>query len=288
MIYKKPSIVRSFCSCSRWSTWSNRIGVGIPGAKAALLLLSALSLSSHAQSLPGQITVTALPYVLTDQGGLVVVATTVPLKPVPQQVTNSGFASLLGGGFSAINSYLPGSTGGVAAAATIVAVRKITQLRIASAAAEKNINQTQQDANNAIAKAKDADDFSCSDVEPNMVGFNGTKTGPMPNLTNARVVSNRIRVVPNRIKALRMRHALPMLTAAAETCELPQEQQAEQAEAELDTLTESETASEDAIEAAEAAADAAEAAAEAAEVAAESALEAVEILDAILETCSLF
>jgi hypothetical protein len=96
------------------------------------------------------------------------------------------------------------------------------------------------------------------------------------------------RPVSNRIKALRMRHALPMLAAAADTCELPQEQQAEQAEAELDTLTESETASEDAIEAAEAAAEAAEAAAEAAEVAAESALEAIEILDAILETCSLF
>jgi len=278
MIFNKLRIVRSLCS---WSNRSIQDGFTIAKTRVALVLLSALPFSSHAQSLPNQITVTSLPYVLTDQGGIVVEATTA-VTPVPPAVDISPFASLFGGGFSAINSYIPGSTGGVAAAGAIIAVQKITTLRTAAAAAQRNIQQVQHDANTAIDNEEEnLEGSTCANVVPNVVGLNGTKTGRITNPTRGRVVSN-------RIKALRRRHALPMLTAAAGTCELPQEQQAEQAEAELDTLTESQTASQDALEAAEAAADAAEAAAETAEVAAESALEAIEILDAILETCSLF
>jgi hypothetical protein len=281
MIFNKLRIIRSLCS---WSNRSNQHGFTFPKTRFALVLLGALPLSSLAHGQTGQPTVTALPYVLTYTGGIEVVATTTPVTPVPPAVGISTFGSLFGGGFAAATSSLPLSTATVTAA---FVTKKLTLVKN-TVDYKKQINDWQQNAqqqrNEVQNEIEDEDGCSVPNVQlvvmPNGKFGWRSKSKSGSNLANLHHASS-------RTMARRTRRALPML-AAADTCELPQEQNADQMEADLEALNESETASEDAIEAAEAAVDAAETAAEAAETAIESALEAAEILDTILEACSLF
>lgn len=94
----------------------------IAGRRAALLLISAALLSGIS---PGQVpTVTQLPYVLTDQAGVVRVVSS-SLVRTPPQVQQSGLSGLLGGGFGAIGE-ASGITGEEAAALAIEKVYKAT------------------------------------------------------------------------------------------------------------------------------------------------------------------
>jgi hypothetical protein len=70
-------------------------------------------------------------------------------------------------------------------------------------------------------------------------------------------------------------------------CTLPQEDQAQEAQAQLEATTESGEASEEALESAEAAVEAAEEAAEVAEAAAEALVDGLDVLEGILDALSL-
>jgi hypothetical protein len=196
-------------------------------------------------------TTTALPYLLQSPGTSVVVVTpSGPVVHVPPAVTLSGFGSLFGGGF---NTLLSAPIAANATAAAIAQVRSAEYISKGNAAKQK-IDQMNQDAKNAEQNIRDQniDAFTCED-EFTAVKFN--------------------------------HHLKP---ADSSVCTLPEEQQAQEAEQELEALNEAGDTSQEAIEAAESAAEAAETAAEAAETAAEAALDAVDILESILETVSLF
>ena len=193
----------------------------------------------------------ALPYLLQSPGTSVVVVTpSGPVVHVPPAVTLSGFGSLFGGGF---NTLLSAPIAANATAAAIAQVRSAEYISKGNAAKQK-IDQMNQDAKNAEQNIRDQniDAFTCED-EFTAVKFN--------------------------------HHLKP---ADSSVCTLPEEQQAQEAEQELEALNEAGDTSQEAIEAAESAAEAAETAAEAAETAAEAALDAVDILESILETVSLF
>jgi hypothetical protein len=221
------------------------------GRRGALLILGVALLSRVAS---GQVpTVTALPYVLTEQAGVIRVITTYsPVKPVPPAVGVSQFGSLLGGGFSSI---LTPSASAVTVG-SIALVHKLAYVN-REAAAVKQVQQWEFDTNKAMTEAKDKT-VNCNNSAP--LSFKGGLQGAMS--ANRRFV--------------------------AEFCAFPEEEEAQQAEEELEALNEAGEASQEAIEAAEEAAEVAEAAAEAAEASAEAALDAVDVLEALLETLSLF
>jgi hypothetical protein len=289
MIFNNLRIVRSLCS---WSSWPNRSnkdgfkdGFTLPKTRVALVLLGALPLSTFAHGQTGQPTVTALPYVLTYTGGIEVVATSTPMKQVPPAVGISTFGSLFGGGFAAATSSLPLSTAAIAAT---FATKKLVIIKNNNAYQKQEV-QLQQNAQRQLEDIdSEVENEDVCIINPNVrlvVLPNGTfglrpKSNSVSNSANLHHASS-------RTMARRTGRALPML-AAADTCELPEEQNADKMEADLEALNESETATEDALETAEAAAEAAEAAAEAAETAIEGALEAAEIMETILEACSLF
>jgi hypothetical protein len=250
MVYHNLPTIRSFF----------RRLFSAPGRKSALLALSAALLSSIAS---GQIpTTTALPYVLTDQAGVIRVIATQPVAQVPPSVGTSTFGSLLGGGFSVL---LTTPSASVASATATATVRSLLMLKKANAL-QTNFNKMQEDAKLAQQNIKSENpELFCEDDEFNAVKFNHQLKGR----AKARVKGG-------------------AHSADSSTCMLPEEQEAQEAEAELETLNESEEASQEALEAAESAAEAAEAAAEAAEAAAEAALDSIDVLEGILDAIALF
>ena len=100
--------------------WPHR-QFGIPGRRAALLLISSALLSGITL---GQVpTLTQLPYVLTDQAGVIRIVTDGSVVRTPPQVQQSGLSGLLGGGFGAINEALA-PTAEAAAAETLIQINR--------------------------------------------------------------------------------------------------------------------------------------------------------------------
>jgi hypothetical protein len=234
------------------------VELGTLGRGGVLVIVSAALLSSLAS---GQVpTTTALPYLLKSPGaGIVVVATSGPVVNVPPAVTLSGFGSLLGGGFS---SLLTAPIAWQASAAAIASVRELLEIKKGNFL-KSNIAKMNQDAKMAEQniEAEYPDVSGCDD-------FRGVKFNRQ--LKTALKSHNQFR------------------TADSSVCSLPEEQQAQEAEEELQALNEAGNSSQDAIEAAEAAAEAAEAAAEAAETAAEAALDGIDVLEGLLDALALF
>ncbi len=228
---------------------SHNSGMGTPGRRSVLAIVSASLLSSMAS---GQVpTTTALPYLLKSPGkGIVVLAPATTVVQVPPAVTLGGFGSLLGGGF---NSLLSEPIAAAATAAAIASIRGAAYLTKANflqanvVRADQAIQQADQN-----IRSNNADLFACDD-EFTPVKFN--------------------------------HHLKP---ASSSVCSLPQEETAQEAEEELQVLNEAGDTSQEAIEAAEATAEAAESAAEAAEAAAEAVLDTVDVLEGVLEVVEAF
>jgi hypothetical protein len=236
--------------------------VSAPGRKGALLVLSAALLSSIAS---GQVpTTTALPYLLTDQANIIRVVASDTVTQVPPAVNSSGFSSLLGGGFS---SLLASPTASVASAVATASIRSLLLLKKANAL-QTNFNKMKQDADNEVKYEQNVDpEAFCAEDEFTPVKFNHQLKVPLK----------------ARMKA-RVKGAHP---ADSPTCMLPEEQEALEAEEELESVMESEAATQEAIEGAEAAAEAAEAAAEAAETAVEATLDAFDVVESLLDALVL-
>jgi hypothetical protein len=257
MTYDKLPTIRSFFRRSRDAEFST------PGRRSALLVLSAALLSSIAS---GQVpTTTALPYLLTDQAGVIRIVSSGAVTKVPPAASLSGFGSLLGGGFG---SLLATPTASAASAAATASVRSLLMMKKANAL-QSNFNKMQEDARQARQNIQDEnpEDF-CLETELTPVKFNHQlKTS-----------------VKARVKA-RMKGGAGAADSPA--CTLPEEEQAQEAEEELEALNESGDAAQEAIEAAEEAVEVAEAAAEAAETAAEAALDGIDVLEALLDALAL-
>jgi hypothetical protein len=258
MTYDKLHTIRSFFRRLRDAEFST------PGRKSALLVLSAALLSSIASGqIPTIPTTTALPYVLTDQPGEIHVTPIYGVAPVPAAVSaGGGFSSLLGGGFG---SLLTTPTASTASAAATAAVRSLLMLKKANTlqADLARMNQTAELARQNIVSENP--ELFCEGDAFTAVKYNHQ--------------------LKTSVKARSKGDARP---ADSPACTLPEEQQAEEAEEELQAVTESEDATQEAIEAAEEAAEAAEAAAEAAETAAEIALDSIDVLEGILDALALF
>jgi len=258
MTYDKLHTIRSFFRRLRDAEFST------PGRKSALLVLSAVLLSSIAS---GQIpTTTALPYVLTDQAGVIRITPIYgTVAPVPAAAGLSGFGSLLGGGFG---SLLATPTASAASAAATASVRSLLMMKKANDL-QNNFNKMEQDAKQAEQKIESENpELFCEEDEFTPVKFNHQlKTS-----------------VKARVKA-RLKGGARAADSPA--CTLPEEQQAEEAEEELQTLQEAGDTTQEALEAAEEAAETAEAAAEAAETAAEAALDGLDVIEGILDALSL-
>jgi hypothetical protein len=233
-----------------FSRRSSRAGVGTSGRRSALLILGLALLSGIAS---GQVpTVTALPYVLTDQAGVIRIVTPIQVAPVPPAVSQSQFSSLLGGGFAPLLMIPTAATGTAVAIAT---VHKLLMIKAANYA------------------KKQAMEFE-------MNGLDYLKKNQ-----SCLTKNSALRVPGDVLAAMKSNHRL---VADSSSCMLSQEEEAQHAEEDLQSLEESEQASQEAIEGAEEAAEAAEAAAESAEEAAEIALDGIDAIEALLDCVDLF
>ncbi len=238
-----------------------------PGRRCALFLAHVPLLFGIARAqVP---TVTALPYLLTDQAGVIKIVASPPMSAVPPAVQASPIGGLLGGGFGSVlnSAILP--TQAVAQAAAIAGLRAVATIQKANAARAK-LQQLQNDTEDAVAQQQQKlENFDCSvDDLRHRFGKNARAAAAQTGKSNGS---------PHKWKAL-----------DAGTCMLPQEQEAEEAESQLEAIDQSGDAAQEAIEAAEEAAEAAESVAEAAEAAAEALVDGLDVLEGILDALSLF
>ena len=216
MTYDNLHMIHAFFRCEPNSK------AGTLGRKVALLAFSA-ALFSSVSACQGP-TVTILPNVLTNQAGVITI-TSPTVVPNPAAQNPTGVSSLLGGGFASILSQ---PLAAAAAASALLSVRKAVTLTKANDL-KANVKQIEQDANNV----KDQID-------------NEIEEDPCFHALSSKFVA---RMLGKAGSTKVVAHA------AGDTCELPQEEDAAQAEEDLEALTESEEASEAAIEAAEEAAE---------------------------------
>lgn len=224
------------------------------GTGSVLVLASAALFSGIAR---GQVpAVTALPYLADSSlGTTVTIEPCCQVVPIPQAVQDSGFAGLLGGGFSTL--LLEPEQ----AAAEIVATASVRQILIMKVRYTAQNYYKQWNADYAAEK---------TDLTETIGQTCPTGNSVVPKI-RARLMANKIN---SRLMAM--------------DCTLPEEESAEEAEEEVQALEESGEASQDILEGAEEAAEAADVAAAAAEEAIEITIDALEIVDACLEALSFF
>jgi hypothetical protein len=236
MIYERFHSIRHFLGRPRASSPGTFLG------KGALLVLCAAGLARADGDGP---TVTPLPYVLTNNGSIMVVPSYATTQVPPPSASASGAGDLLGGGLASVFS-TPSSA--LAAGRATLLVRNLVMIK-KEAALTKYVQQLRQDTTQAKANEEaeiDEDIKICSNVSH--VKFN---------------------------------HLVRPLDSS--TCTLPEQQVEENAQEELQALTQEGNAAQEEIEGAEEAVEAAEAALEATEVALEAAEDAVDVFETILE-----
>jgi len=224
MIYGQLHAIRSFFRRSRSARFCT------PGKKSALLILSAALLSSIAS---GQVpTTTALPYLVTYQFATIHVQPVV--GAVPPAVSQSGFGSLLGGGFSAL---LLEPTASAATASAIATVHKLLMMKNENFAV-KNVNQWNLDATEANTRLM-ANAVNCSNGFP-AVKFNhhliaaDSTTCTLPEQEEAQEAEEELQTLTESEEA--SQEVMEAAEAAAEAAEAAATAAEVAAEATLDAL----------------------------------------------------